>query len=73
MSRAQAEALEWLAERGGDGCFTKCGCVLAQGDIAPHERKTWNALAALGRVKFYGGRRDGGKGRGRIGLVEAGR
>lgn len=66
LTKAQQEALLWLTDRGGDGCFDRNGIVLAQGETAPVERKTWNALEAAGLVRFYGGKHDGGKGRGRI-------
>lgn len=53
MTKAQAAALKWLFERGGDGIFDRHGVLLAAGESAPHTRSTWNALAAIGAVEFY--------------------
>jgi len=69
MTKAQQSALKWLTDRGGDAVFDKFGVALAQGESAPVERKTWNALRDLGKVEFYGGRRDGGSGYGRLRLT----
>jgi hypothetical protein len=69
LTLPQRRALAWLKDRGGDGCFTRSGVALAQGDLAPFERPTWNKLQELGYVEFYGGVRDGGKGHGRLRLV----
>lgn len=66
MTKAQQEALKWLRDRGGDGVFDKRGVVLAQGESAPVMRSTWNALNELGLIEFYGGKRQGGHGRGRL-------
>lgn len=66
---AQRSALAWLEKRGGDGCFDRFGVALAQGESAPVERKTWNALRDLGKVEFYGGRATGGTGYGRLRVV----
>jgi hypothetical protein len=63
MTKSQKDALEWLAKRGGDGCFDLNGVVLAAGEYAPHTRSTWNALRDLGLVEFYN---PAGKGRGRL-------
>ena len=69
VTAAQERALKWLADRGGDGVFDRHGVALAQGDSAPFERKTWNALRDAGRIQFYGGARDGGSGYGRLRVV----
>ena len=66
MTPAQAAALKWLRDRGGDGCFDRNGVAFAQGETAPVNRSTWNALSAAGLVQFYGGKRDGGRGYGRL-------
>lgn len=70
LTKAQEAALKWLKEHGGDGCFDKHGVAFAQGETAPVERRTWNVLAAAGRIEFYGGKRDGGSGYGRLRLVK---
>lgn len=67
MTEAQAAALKWLSDRGGDGVFDKNGCVLAYGETAPVTRATWNALAELGLVSFY---KPKPRGRGRIKIVK---
>jgi hypothetical protein len=66
VTKAQAEALEWLRRRGGDGCFNNHGVALACGESAPVTRQTWNRLAQLGLVEFY---KPTGKGRGRLRLT----
>jgi hypothetical protein len=66
LTKAQRTALDWLRARGGDGCFTRHGVALAQGDLAPVERVTWNALRDAGLIEFYGGATDGGSGYGRL-------
>ena len=66
ITAAQADALKWLADRGGDGCFDKHGVALAQGESAEVTRTTWNALQVAGLIRFYGGKRDGSKGYGRL-------
>jgi hypothetical protein len=66
LTKAQREALDWLKKRGGDGCFDRNGIAFAQGETAPVIRMTWNALAKAGLVEFYGGKRDGGSGYGRL-------
>lgn len=68
MTKAQAEARKWLAERGGDGMFDKNGVLLARGELAPFTRSTWNALRDLGLLEFY---KPNGRGRGRARLVDA--
>jgi hypothetical protein len=50
---AQARALKWLKDRGGDGMFDNDGVLLAMGELAPFMRSTWNALRDLGLVEFY--------------------
>lgn len=70
LTQQQRRALDWLAERGGDGVWcTGGGAVMAQGDIAPYERATWQRLEELGHVESYGAARHGGKGWGRIRLL----
>ena len=71
LTAAQAAALKWLREHGGDGCFDRHGVALAQGETAPVMRSTWNALQQAGFVQFYGGKRDGGRGYGRLRLTPA--
>jgi hypothetical protein len=63
-------ALKWFREHDGDGCFDKNGVAFAQGETAPVCRSTWNKLRDLGFIQFYGGVREGGKGYGRLRLVE---
>lgn len=64
ITPAQTKALEWLAEHGGDGAFVQGGAtIIAQGEIAPHERKSWVALRDAGRIEFYN---VAGKGYGRV-------
>lgn len=70
MTEAQKRAYKWLKERGGDGCFDKNGVAFAQGETAPFERKTWNALRNEGLLEFYGGAKTGGKGYGRLRLIK---
>ena len=50
LTKAQRDALQWLAEHNGDGVFDRYGVLLAAGELAPVMRSTWNALAALGLV-----------------------
>lgn len=69
-NKSMLEALDWLAKRGGDGCFDLNGVALAAGETAPHTRTTWNNLELIGLVEFYN---PAGKGRGRLRLTEAGR
>lgn len=70
ISKAQRDALKWLAEHSGDGMFDRNGVLLAAGESAPHVRSTWNVLRDLGLVEHY---KPGGAGRGRIRLTERGR
>lgn len=53
MTDAQKAALSWFAKHNGDGCFDRNGVLLAAGESAPHERKTWNHLRDLGLVELY--------------------
>jgi DNA-binding MarR family transcriptional regulator len=53
LTKAQEDALEWFARHGGDGMFTRGHVLLAQGEIGPHMRATWNKLAEKGFVQFY--------------------
>ena len=69
LTKAQREALKWLADRGGDACFDKHGVAFAQGETAETTRMTWNALEKSGLIRFYGGVRDGGKGYGRLAIL----
>lgn len=71
LTKSQSAALKWLKEHGGDGCFDKHGVAFAQGETAPFTRPTWNGLEAAGLLQFYGGRRDGGRGYGRLRLIAA--
>ncbi len=70
LSVAQSEALKWLRDRGGDGCFDNNGIVLAGGETAPVMRATWNALRDLRLIEFYNPRSDR-KGRGRIRIAHS--
>ncbi|MGY3535388.1 hypothetical protein [Bradyrhizobium sp. USDA 4452] len=67
LTRSQRDALKWLSEHNGDGCFDRNGVLLAAGELAPFMRSTWNGLAALGLVEFYN---PAGKGRGRLRLTQ---
>lgn len=69
LTKAQTNALKWLTDRGGDGLFDLNGVAMSQGDLAPVERKTWNALRKAGLIEFYNPRADG-KGRGRLRIVK---
>lgn len=71
LTKAQQSAYKWLVDRGGDACFDRHGVALAQGETAETERKTWNALERAGLIRFYGGKRDGGKGYGRLAVLAA--
>ena len=66
MTQSQADALRWLKERNGDGCFDNDGVLLAAGELAPFMRSTWNALRDLKLVEFY---KPTGKGRGRCRVI----
>lgn len=66
MTKSQAEALKWLRDRTGDGCFDRYGVAFAAGETAPFRRSTWNALRDLGLVEFYN---PAGKGYGRLRLT----
>jgi hypothetical protein len=70
LTKSQSAALKWLREHGGDGAFVRGGAtILAAGEIAPFERKTWEGLRNAGLVVFYGGAQDGGRGWGRARLA----
>lgn len=56
LTKAQVDALDWLREHNGEGTFTRDGTLLAAGEIAPVMRTTWNILASVGAVEFYGGK-----------------
>lgn len=64
LSKAQQAALKWLTDRNG--------VAFAQGETAPVERKTWNALAKAGKIEFYGGKQTGGSGYGRLRVIIGG-
>lgn len=68
ITKAQREAFKWLREHGGDGLFDQHGVLLAAGETAPHERRTWNILRDRGLVEFYN---PTGKGRGRCRITPA--
>jgi hypothetical protein len=70
LTDAQRNALKWLAEHTGDGCFDRHGVLLAAGETAPVRRSTWNILRGLGLVDIY---KPAGRGRGRVRLTEHGR
>jgi hypothetical protein len=54
ITPAGNKALTWLISRGGDGVFVKGGAtIMAQGEIAPVERKTWIMLRDARRIEFY--------------------
>jgi hypothetical protein len=53
MTRAQKDALKWLSEHNGDGCFDQNGVLLAAGERAPFMRSTWNHLRDQGLVEQY--------------------
>jgi hypothetical protein len=73
-SRSVKKALEWFADHGGDGAMTiGCATILAQGEVGPFDRATWQRLADLGMIEFYGGARHGGKGPGRARITDKGR
>ena len=69
MTPAQRDALKWLREHNGDGCFDSNGVALAGGELAPVTRSTWNALSAAGLVEFYN---PANRGRGRLRVTPAG-
>jgi DNA-binding PadR family transcriptional regulator len=73
LSDSLKRALTWLQRHGGDAAFDRNGVALAQGESASVYRSTWNRLAAAGLIEFYGGKRDGGKGYGRLRITESGR
>ncbi|WP_332116029.1 hypothetical protein [Azorhizobium caulinodans] len=70
LTEAQANALKWLKDRNGDGCFDKNGVLLAAGETAPVTRSTWNALRDAGLLEFYN---PAGRGYGRARLIERGK
>lgn len=69
LTKSQTEALKWLREHNGDGCFDVNGVLLAAGESAPFARSTWNALRDAGLVAIE--RPEGrSKGRPRIRLTD---
>jgi len=69
LTKAQHDALSWLAKHGGDGMFDQHGLALAAGETAPVLRLTWNALRDASLLEFY---KPTGKGRGRLRITPAG-
>jgi hypothetical protein len=59
ITQSQADALKWLKDHNGDGCFDRNGVVLSAGESAPVMRSTWNALRDAGYVEFYRNRVGG--------------
>lgn len=58
LTKAERNALSWLADHNGDGHFGGPGMTLmAAGEIAPTMRLTWNSLEKKGYVEFYLNRR----------------
>ena len=59
MSKSMTDAVKWLRDHGGDGVFADKShqTLYAMGEKAPFMRLTWNQLAAIGAVEFYGNRR----------------
>lgn len=57
MTKSQVNALTWLRQHNGEGCFDKHGVLLAAGETAPFRRVTWNTLRAAGFIEYYGKRR----------------
>lgn len=53
LTASQRDALKWLRDHNGDGCFDRNGVLLAGGESAPFMRSTWNGLRDLGLVEFY--------------------
>lgn len=72
LTKPQESALKWLRDHGGDACFDRNGIAFTQGETAPVMRATWNALAEAGKIEFYGGRKHGGRGHGRLRLASEG-
>jgi hypothetical protein len=69
ITKPQQKALDWLNDHGGDGAFVQGGAtIIAQGEIAPHQRETWVALRDARRVEFYNG---AGRGYGRVRIVKS--
>lgn len=56
-TRDQLRALLWLKNRGGEGTFeTNRQVLVAGGDRAPIDRRTWNALHGWGLIEIIGDR-----------------
>lgn len=53
LTKAEASALKWLSEHGGDGLFGKDGVFVAAGERAPFMRMTWMRLHHMGFVEIY--------------------
>lgn len=53
LTKAQADALQWLRDHNGGGIFDKHGVLLAAGESAPFMRSTWNALGRAGLVDIW--------------------
>lgn len=56
LSVAQEKARRWLEDHGGDGLLMRGNAVLAAGEVAPHEWRSFKALEQLGIVERYGER-----------------
>lgn len=70
LTKAQRAAVKWFHNRGGDGMFTKGQVLLARGELAGVDRRTWNALAsATPPLIQY----STGKGFKRVTITEAGK
>lgn len=54
LTRAQARALRWFADHGGDGLRTRYGTIIAAGEESPMTNMTWTTLGKLGLVERYG-------------------
>jgi hypothetical protein len=53
LTKAQQDAFKWFKDHGGDGVFTYGGRLLAQGEIGPHEARTWKALISSKHCEVY--------------------
>ena len=67
LTKSGQEALKWLRERNGDGCFDRNGVLFAAGETAPFTRTTWNQLRDHGLLEFY---KPTGRGFGRARLLD---
>ncbi|MEQ9436033.1 hypothetical protein [Hyphomonas sp.] len=53
ITDAQRDALDWLRKHNGDGVFMRGNIVMAAGEVAPFQWKTWKALIENGRCEAY--------------------